>query len=246
MDKGIGTKIEMTNIREIEEHPIVVDVILKDGYRATLIFDITLKVFEPLKLVPRKGFLTYVQQEFNDIVAPWANKKKDIDSILQLEIEEVDKDVIFDIYGVKDSLRNYLDSKKFEPFGFRIKELSLRVGIPSESYSYFEIKNKKKHEEAELKRLKSVELRKKKEREIFRNDADNERSIQEKDLAVTGNYQTRIIKEIYDGQERVAGAYKANVLVLNGKDSKDEDETKMLTSSIIGNLVDYKKMEKGE
>lgn len=250
VEKGIGTKIELTNLRHLEEHPIVIDVILKDGYEAALVFDVTLTVFDPLKLVPRKGFLTYVQQEFSDVVSPWAHDNKDIETILLVKIEEIEKDTTFELgeneNGVLYNLRTFLDEKKFKPYGFCIKELSLKAGLPKNSQEYFNIKNREKQEGARLAELKAVELRRVQERETFTNDATTEREVQEKDLKVTKDYQVDIIEKIYTGKKEVAAAYTSEVLVINsGDSSKDEvQSTKVLTDSLTAGLITHKRLSK--
>lgn len=245
IETSIGTKIEMTNIRYLEEHPIEVVGILKDGHQVVLILDVTLTVEDPRKLIPRKGFLTFVQQEFGDILLPWMKANKDIESILELEIEELNQ-VEFDIAGKKWNIRSYLNEEKFKDFGFRISELSLKVGLTEETYEFFEIKNRAKKQEAEKALLEKTEETKKVERTIMKNDADTEREIQKKDLEVTAEYQKSIIKQVYDGKKEEAAAYKAEVLVLGGNqdDNQDMVNAKSLTNAMVGNLVAHKRMEK--
>lgn len=262
VEKRIGTKTEMTDLRQLEEHPIVVDTVMSDGYHISLVFDVTLDIFDAMALVPRKGFLTYVQQEFSDVVSPWIHgatttndagqivPKNDIDNILSLKVEEVKKYITFTIDDEECNLIDFLNTKKFEPYGFRIIELALKIGLPKESQKYFEIKNRQKNEEARKLELEAYEQSRSQERETFKNDATAEREVQEKDLEITKDYQKGIIKEVYKGQRKVAAAYDVDVLVLNGNNSSDNTanvkKVEDMTNGIVGTLIAHKRLQKRE
>lgn len=246
IDVVIGTKAEYTNIRHLEEHPIEVPAVLKDGYQVVLILDVTLEVFDPMLLVPRKGFLTYTQQEFGDILLPWIKASKDLDSILELEIEEVRK-ITFDVYGETYNLETFLNKNKFEPYRFRIKELALKVGLTEETFDYFRIQNEVKKKEQEKELAEKNEIVREVQRKTAMNDADAEREIQKKDLAVTADYQKEIMAADYDGQAKVAGSYKVDVLVLNGNSGgKELSNAQNMTNAVVGNLIAHKRMKNNQ
>lgn len=261
---SVGVRKELTHLRELEEHPIIVNVILADGYRADIIIDVVFEIFDPMKILPLKDFLIYAEREFIDIVSPWANKKRNIDNIMKLNIEtfsetiiknfiafqddleedsEVDKNISYKKKPKSYQLRSYLNEEKFIKYGFKINELSLKIGLPQQSIDYFEIKQRKKKEEAEAITLEAVELRKQKERIIFKNDADVEREIQQKDLDVTAKYQKTILNTYYQGRAKEAASYKAHTLFLNTKDSKEDESVKRITDSITANLITKHKLE---
>ncbi len=245
---GIGTKIEVVDhIREIEIHPMGIEVILRDGNKIALILGTTIHVFHPGKLLPiRKGFLVYAKQEKLDVFAPWAHTKKTIANILKVEIEEVDA-IKVKINGAEHNFKDYLNDMKFEEFGFRIKELSLNIGIPDESRAYFEIKKKTVEETIKIKQLDEIEKTSAKKREIFEKDSDAERRVREKDLNVEANYRERLMDKEYKGRAEVAGSYKADFLVLSGQESSSNDkQAERISDTTIGHLAAYKKIKKDD
>ncbi len=238
VEKAIGIKSELTDIRLLEEHPIEINVILGDGFETTIIFDTTLSVFDPMKLLPRRNFLPFVQQEFSDIVSPWAHRNHGIESILLVEIREVKEQICFLIDGTTYNIWDYLNKYKFEEFGFCIKELSLKTGLDGKAKDYFGIKNQEKDEIAKIGLFQKIEDRRAVQRLTFTNDAATERAAQEKDLDVTKLYQIDVMQADYEGKSKVAASYKASTLIINSTgDESNNQGARNLANTTTAALV---------
>ncbi len=244
VEKAIGTITESVHLREIEMHPIVIEVVLNDGYKIPLILDTTIHINTPRKILPLKEFMTYIQQEFSDVLSPWANKDMTIESIVQQTTENI-RGIDVDLEnGGQMKIIEYLNKKKFEMYGFSIGEISYKAGLTNESKKYFAIRQAKKEKIAEKDLLIQIEENRNVERATFKADADTEREVQQKDLVVVREHQKALLTEIYNGQERVAKAYQASTLIINGGGSGDKDakDLQQLTTQVMANLITNKQL----
>lgn len=240
--RRIMTVTEMIDIPIKKQYPLKVTVMLSDSYYITIIFDATIIVFNLKLLLPRiEDYIIYAEQEFGDVVKPWANQKQTIRTIRKVNIENVKTAICFTVDKKDYNLLEYLNEVKFIPNGFYIDEVSLDLGFSKEADEFFKLQRLK--EDATAKKELAIENEKTRviERETTEKDDAVIADGLKKKLQPITDHQKTVIDAEFAGKANVAEKYggKITTLIINegDKGKKDDSSIHEVTAQLIAGSI---------
>ena len=255
--KPIRTVTELvTRIRKTEIHPFVIEVVLpKSGMTFYLNFTVKIKIGDPMKLLTLDNFLSYVGNELNDAVFPWAVAQEAewlsastglgdtadivVEKMIGLKVDDPDcimiipeqKDVSGVVINPGVNLINYLNinKKMVESYSMTISEFSLDVGYDENVERILNVRNLQKAEEEKNKL--QLKMNKTRETERSKELADEN---QERELAA--KYLTEVIGPttvaLGTMQKEANGAWKEGTTVINSNGSNNT-----INDTLVGMLA---------
>lgn len=224
---------EVTRLRKTETHPYVVKLVLpKAGGTFYLVFTLKIKMKNPMKTLKLEEFLLFVGNQLSDRMFPWGVRweketvqrhltidpsisREDlanliIDDILGLDIDK-DDCIILKVDDVDINLKTYMNNRVVSKFGGVVEDFSLDVGYDENIKKIIDSRNEQTQEEENRKLKIKKGLTRAAERAIEKDDADQERGLDQKYLE---EVQIPGIQAEADAQATANGSWNVGTLAL--------------------------------
>lgn len=246
--KPIRTVVErVTRLRKTEVHPYVIKCVLpKTGFTFFLCFTLKIKVKEPMKILKLDEFLSFVGNELNDAIYPWAVEEEKslipagadpldhvytvIDYFIGLAVDDESK-IKIKLKGKDRTLKSYMN-RKINPYGLATDEFSLDVGFDQKVRNLLDKRNQQTQEVEE----RNLQIKKNLTRDEERKrEFSDEKQIIELDKQRVNDVIEPTLEAIGEMQEKANKAWKAGVTLFIGEDTGSQKQVAALTAGIFNN-----------